>query len=152
VNNTLVSLGLIDHPLSFFLYSRLGVMIVLSCMLLPFAIVPIHAALSNVSRELLEAARDLGAGPADAVRTVLLPIAHKGVFSGFAFAFVLSAGDYVTAQLVGGTSTQMVGNIIVDQFGANFDWPLASAIGVITTVVAGLVLLLAAAMLRGIVK
>jgi ABC-type spermidine/putrescine transport system permease subunit I len=152
VNKTLLELRVVDHPLSFLVYSQFGVILVLICMLLPFAIIPMYSALGNVSRELLDASRDLGAGPIEAIRTVLIPIAHKGIVAGFAFAFVLAGGDYVTPQLVGGASTQMVGNIIADQFGASFDWPLASAIGVVTTFIAGGALFLVSILLKRITK
>jgi spermidine/putrescine transport system permease protein len=140
INSSLMAVGLIKQPLTVLLYSRTGVMLVLFSMLLPFSISPLLAAFSNVPRELLHAGRDLGGGAVESVRTVLLPIAHKGVLTAFAFAFVLSAGDYVTAQLIGGAGNQMVGNVIADQFGASFDWPLASALGVITAASAGAVI------------
>jgi spermidine/putrescine transport system permease protein len=152
VNETLLTLGAINRPLSFLVYSSFGVVLVLICMLLPFAIIPMYSSLGNVSRELLDASRDLGASPIEAIRTVLIPIARKGIMAAFAFSFVLAAGDYVTPQLVGGASTQMVGNIIADQFGASFDWPLASAIGVTTTFIAGWVLFAVSRLLRWITK
>jgi spermidine/putrescine transport system permease protein len=152
LNDTIMRLGLSDHPLAFLLYSKFAVILVLVNILLPFAIIPLYSALGNVPREALEAARDLGAGPFTTIRTVVLPLAHRGVVTAFAFSFVLAAGDYVTPQLVGGVSSQMVGNVIADQFGASFDWPLASALGVLSTVSAAAVIYLVSLILRRIVR
>lgn len=148
INDTIVRLGLSDHPLGFLLYSRFAVILVLINILLPFAIIPLYSALGNISREVIEAAGDMGAGAFTTIRTVVVPLAHRGIVTAFAFTFVLAAGDYVTPQLVGGVSSQMVGNVIADQFGASFDWPLASALGVIATICSALVIFIFSAVLR----
>jgi spermidine/putrescine transport system permease protein len=152
INDTIIRLGLTDHPLSFLLYSRFAVILVLINILLPFAIIPLYSALGNVPKDAIEAARDLGSSPLNAIRTVVIPLAHRGVVTAFAFSFVLAAGDYVTPQLVGGVSSQMVGNVIADQFGASFDWPLASALGVISTIAATVVIFAFSVLLRRVAR
>ena len=152
VNDTLVRFGIIDQPLGFLLYSRFAVILVLVNILLPFAIIPLYSALGNVPRETVEASRDLGASPFTAIRTVVMPIAHRGIVTAFAFCFVLAAGDYVTPQLVGGVASQMVGNVIADQFGASFDWPLASALGVLATICAALLIFVFSFVLRRVTR
>lgn len=152
INDTLIRVGLLDQPLGFLLYSKFAVILVLINILLPFAIIPLYSALGNVPREALEAARDLGGSPITAIRTVVMPLAHRGIVTAFAFSFVLAAGDYVTPQLVGGVSSQMVGNVIADQFGASFDWPLASALGVMSTIAAAIVIYLVSISLRRITR
>ena len=57
-----------------------------------------------------------------------LPLSIRGVQAAFALCFIIAAGDYVTPQLVGGTRGQMLGNVISDQFGLTFNWPLGSAL------------------------
>jgi spermidine/putrescine transport system permease protein len=132
INSALKRLGLIDQPLSFLLYSRTAAIIVFVNFLAPLAILPIYAALQNVRQEEVEAARDLGAGAFSAFRKVTLPLAWNGVFAAFSLTFIISAGDYVTPQLVGGTSGSMIGRAVVDSFGITFDWPLGSALSFLT--------------------
>ncbi len=132
VNEGLIRLGLIDQPLSFLLFSRPAAILVLVNFLVPLAILPIYAALQNVRSEEVEAARDLGAGPFAAFRRVTLPLAWSGVFVAFAISFIIAAGDYVTPQLVGGTSGSMIGRAIANQFGVTFEWPRGAALAFLT--------------------
>jgi spermidine/putrescine transport system permease protein len=141
INSALTSLGVIDEPLSFLLYSRFAVILTFVSILMPFAILPLYASMQNVPRELLEAARDLGAGAIARFRTVILPLTRTGARTAFAFAFLLSAGDFVTPTLLGGAKGLMVGNVIADQFGASSNLPLGAALGVVVIVVAGVVIL-----------
>jgi spermidine/putrescine transport system permease protein len=128
INEILQLLRLIDEPLTFLLYSRTAAIIVLANFLLPIALVPIYAALQNVKDEEIEAARDLGCGPARALLKVTLPLAWRGIFAAFALCFIVAAGDYVTPQLVGGTTGTMIGRAIVDSFGITYEWPIGAAL------------------------
>lgn len=148
VNSALASMGLISDPLDFLIFSRFAVVVTLVNFLLPFAILPLYSAMQNVPRDALEAGRDLGGGPLAVFRTILLPVTTTGIRVAFAFAFVLAAGDYVTPALVGGTSGQMVGNIIADQFGPAFNWPLGSALAFTTLALALVVYWIVGALLR----
>lgn len=133
LNTTLQYLGLIDAPLDFLIYSQLAVIVTLFGLLLPLAVLPIYSAMLNVPDDFLEAARDLGAGFWQRLRTVLLPMVMSGVTTAFAFAFLLSAGDFVTPSLVGGMQSTMIGNIIADQFrGIGANWPLGAALAFVT--------------------
>jgi len=116
INQLLLSLGLISEPLSFFLYSKGAVVITLIHVFLPFTILPILASLQNIDPSVIESAKDLGASPMKAFFKVTFPLSSTGVTSAFLYAFVLAAGDYVTPQLVGGTSGMMVGLSIANQF------------------------------------
>jgi spermidine/putrescine transport system permease protein len=86
----------------------------------------------------IEAARSLGGSGLAVFRTVTFPMTMTGAKAAFAFAFVLTCGDYVTPTLVGGTNGIMIGNVIADQFGVSYNWPLGAALA-ITTMVAVLV-------------
>lgn len=132
INEGLRRLGVIEEPLSFLLFSRPATIIVLVNFLVPLAILPIYAALQNVRDEEVEAARDLGAGAFRAFWKVTLPMAWSGVFAAFAICFIIAAGDYVTPQLVGGTSGAMIGRAIADQFGVTFEWPRGAALSFLT--------------------
>jgi spermidine/putrescine transport system permease protein len=135
INSLLHSVGLIDDPLSFLIFSRFAVVVTLVNILLPFAVLPLYAAMQNVPRDALEAARDLGGGPLTVFRSVTLPLTSTGLRIAFAFAFVLASGDFVTPAMVGGTNGLMIGNVIADQFGVAFNWPLGAALALSTLVV-----------------
>jgi spermidine/putrescine transport system permease protein len=89
---------------------------------------PILSSLQNIQPELIEAAKDLGCNALRAFIKVTLPLSMTGVLSGFMYTFILSAGDYITPQLVGGTSGSMIGSSIANQFVKTGNWPLGSAI------------------------
>ena len=127
LNQALMGLGLTDQPLAFLIYSRGSVIVALVHFLLPFAILPIYASLRNVSGTTIEAARDLGASAWQVLTRVIIPQSLSGLFSAFAFCFLLAAGDYVTPMLLGGTSGSMLGQFVLLEFSTNFNWPAGSA-------------------------
>ncbi len=121
INSALSSVGL--HPLSFLLYSRFAVMLVLGYVWLPFVALPIFVTLDTLDRRLLEAASDLYASRLQAFVRVTLPLSMPGVVAAFLFVFIPTVGEFVTPSLVGGTSGYMYGNQIVDLFQQGFpDW------------------------------
>jgi len=122
-----MGLGLTREPLAFLIYSRGAVVIALVHFLLPFAILPIYAALRTVTDATIEAARDLGARPSQTLVRVILPQIKAGLFAAFAFCFLLAAGDYVTPMLLGGTSGSMLGQFVLIEFSTRFNWPAGSA-------------------------
>ncbi len=132
INTALLTLGVVQEPLSYLLFSRFATTITLVNFLVPLAVLPIYAALQNVRDEEIEAARDLGAGAAGAFWRVTLPLAWPGVFAAFALTFIIAAGDYVTPQLVGGTGGAMIGRTIASTFGTAFNWPLGAALSFLT--------------------
>jgi spermidine/putrescine transport system permease protein len=133
LNAMLQWLGLTDQPLAFLIYSNFAVVVTLTALLLPLAVLPIYSAMCNVSRDHLEAARDLGSSGGHLVRTILLPMVLPGVRAAFAFAFFLAAGDFVTPALVGGAQSLMIGNVVADQFrGVGSNWPLGAALAFVT--------------------
>ncbi len=128
VNNFLIWVGVIDEPLLFLVFSRTAVVITLLHIFVPFTILPILSSLANISSDLIEAAKDLGAGPLRAFFKVTLPLSMNGVISGFMYTFILSAGDYITPELVGGKTGMMIGRSVADQFIRTGNWPRGSAI------------------------
>jgi putative spermidine/putrescine transport system permease protein len=101
---------------------------------LPYVILPIFAALDRVPDSLLEAAGDLGAPARTVVRTIVMPLLVPGIVAGAIFSFSLTMGDYITVNIVGGTS-QMLGNLVFVNAGAANNLPLAAAIAMIPIVV-----------------
>lgn len=128
VNSFLTWLGLIDEPLWFLLFSPFATLLVLTYNYLPFMILALWAAFEALNDDYLEAAQDLGAGRFDLFVRVILPLTSPGLLAGGLMVMVLVAGDYLTPQLVGGSSGVTLTSAIHDLFGAAFDWPLAAAL------------------------
>ncbi len=141
VSVILMALGLADEPDSYLLYNWTGVVVTLLNVYLPFATLPIYSALLNIERSVIEAARDLGASPLRAFYEVTLPLSTSGVKAAFLFIFLLTAGDFVTPELIGGSGGRMIGNAIATQFGVVYNWPLGSALA-FTTILAIFLLLM----------
>ena len=109
-------------------YGITAVVITLSYMWLPYMILPIYAGLERLPNSLLDAAGDLGASSSRTMVDVVLPILKPAVIAGSIFTFSLSLGDYITVQIVGGKS-QMLGNVVYQNFGLNL--PFAAAVATI---------------------
>jgi spermidine/putrescine transport system permease protein len=131
INSLLIDLGLISHPLSFLVFSRFAVILVQTHLAMPFAFIPVYAAMERLPNHLMHAAADLGGNRRRQFVHVELPLIAPGVVAGATFAFVLAFGDYFAPNLVGSPGGVTIGNIAADQFGEAFDWPLGAAIGVI---------------------
>jgi spermidine/putrescine transport system permease protein len=127
-NTVLMQLGLTQEPIEFLLFSRFAVVVALVNIFIPFTAAIIYAALENVQRDQIEAARDLGATPMIAFWKVTLPLTGRAVFAGFLFVFLLTAADYITPQLIGGTSGSMIGVVVYDQFVRLGNWGLGAAL------------------------
>jgi spermidine/putrescine transport system permease protein len=140
LNSFLGVLGFSGEPLEFLLFSRAAVVIALVNIYIPFTALTVFAALENIGRDLVEAARDLGAGPIVAFRKVILPLTGRAVFTGFLFVFLLTAADYVTPQLIGGTTGAMIGVVVYDQFVKLGNWGLGAALSFYIVLVFALVL------------
>jgi spermidine/putrescine transport system permease protein len=128
LNTLLQYLHLTSHPLEFLLYSPFAVVLTLTHIYTPFAILPIYASLEHIPRNLVEASHDLGASPLETFWRVILPLSLPGVIAGATFAFVLSLGDFLAPLLLGGPRGIMISNIVVSLFGAAYNWPLGAAI------------------------
>jgi putative spermidine/putrescine transport system permease protein len=115
-------------------YGLSAVVIAQAYIWLPYVILPIFAALDRVPDSLLEAAGDLGAPTRTVVRTIVMPLLVPGIIAGAIFSFSLTMGDYITVNIVGGTS-QMLGNLVFVNAGAANNLPLAAAIAMIPIVV-----------------
>jgi spermidine/putrescine transport system permease protein len=130
INSGLKSLGLIEQPLEFLLYSPTAVVITLAHAWAAFAILPIYVSLEKIDRSLLEAAADLGDGPVARFFRVTLPLSLPGVIAAMLLIFIPTVGDYVTPALVGGPDGIMIANIIQAHFGKVNDWPMGAALSV----------------------
>jgi spermidine/putrescine transport system permease protein len=144
LNGLLLASGLIDHPLTFLLYSRWAVILALTHIYTPFTLMPIYAVLEAIPPSLREASQDLYASRWQTFRRIILPLSLPGVLAGSTFAFVLSMGDFLAPQLLGGNdSALMVSNLVWSLFGVAYNWPLGAAISVVVLLLTLLLLWLA---------
>jgi spermidine/putrescine transport system permease protein len=150
VNYLLMGLGLADGPRSYLMHTPWAVVLVLLNVYIPFATLPIFSALLNIERDVLDAASDLGASPLRTFWQVTLPLSAPGVVAAFSFIFLLSAGDFVTPELVGGINGMMIGNAVATQFGMLSNWPLGAAMVFSTILVIVLALAAVLAVRRGL--
>jgi spermidine/putrescine transport system permease protein len=95
-----------------------------------FMILPVYASLERMDTSLIEAGKDLYHGPLRTFFSVTLPATRAGLFGGMLLVFLPALGDFVSAQLLGGPSTYMIGNLIQQQFLEGQNWPLGSAMTV----------------------
>lgn len=142
VNQLLLSLGVVEKPSQLFLFNQRAVLITMVVIYLPFVILPIFLALERIPRSLLHASIDLGAGAWDTFRRIVLPLSFPGTVAGALFVFVLALGDFITPQMVGGTTGFTIGRVIYSQFGLAFDWPFGAAMAAILflTALAGILM------------
>jgi len=143
LNQALMALGFLDEPSKAFLYNQRAVLLTMTVVYLPFVILPVFISLERIPNSLLEASTDLGASAWSSFRHVVLPLSLPGTVAGALFAFVLALGDFVTPQMVGGTSGFTYGRLVWSQFGLAYNWPLGAAMAALLFATALLVILLA---------
>ncbi|WP_282606888.1 ABC transporter permease [Pelagibius sp. Alg239-R121] len=139
LNSGLLTVGLIDEPLSFILYNPNAVVLTLAHAWAPFAILPIYVSLQKIDPSLLEAATDLGNTAIERFLRVTLPLSIPGVIAASLIIFIPTVGDYVTPALVGGADGKMIANLIQVQFGAANDWPMGATLSIMAILVVAFV-------------
>lgn len=129
INGLLISLGIIDEPMRM-LYTEFAVYVGIVYTYVPFMILPLYANMEKLDWTLLEAAADLGARPMATFFTVTLPMTAPGILAGSLLVFIPATGEYVIPDLLGGGNVLMIGRILYNEFNANIDWPVASAVAI----------------------
>jgi putative spermidine/putrescine transport system permease protein len=137
------SLHKVGLPAANVAYTNTAMWIVFSYIWLPFMILPVYAALERIPHAYIEASRDLGGKGARTLRSVILPLALPGIVAGSIFTFSLTLGDFITPVLVGGTSSQFIGNVVYDVALQSSNVPFAAAFAVVPLCVMGVYLLIA---------
>jgi len=112
-------------------YSNTAMWLVFSYIWLPFMIVPVYGALERIPDSLFEASSDLGARNLRTLCRVVLPLALPGIVAGSIFTFSLTLGDFITPLLVGGASSNFIGNAIYLQLGTAGNLPFAAALATV---------------------
>jgi spermidine/putrescine transport system permease protein len=146
INTVLLSAGVIHVPLPM-LYNSGAVILGLVYGFLPFAVLPLYATVERLDPALLEAAADLGSKPWSTLWRVTVPLCAPGIRAAAILVFVPCLGTYLTSDLLGGSKTILIGNLVQNQFTASRDWPFGAAASVALMIVA--IALLLAARRRG---
>ena len=133
INNLLIQFGLIDEPIRM-LYTEFAVYIGIVYTYLPFMILPLYANMERLDNSLNEAAADLGSRPTNTFFKVTLPLTRPGIIAGSLLVFIPATGEYVIPDLLGGGNVLMIGRLLFNEFSANTDWPVASAVAIILLV------------------
>lgn len=133
LNQLLLSLNVIDQPL-IILNTNTAIFIGIVYSYLPFMILPLYSALEKMDYTLIEAANDLGCRPLGAFWKITFPLSLPGVVAGCLLVFIPAVGEFVIPDLLGGSETLMIGKTLWNEFFANRDWPVASALAVVLLV------------------
>ena len=134
VNNVLLSAGLISAPLSL-MYNRLGVLVGMSYVLLPYMVLTLYAAMRAIEPSLLRAAAGLGASGFYTFRRVYFPLSLHGVLSGALIVYILSIGFFITPALMGGQHDILIAMLIDRALEVAVDWPSAALMSLTLLVV-----------------
>lgn len=133
VNEILTGLGITDGPLQL-VYNRVGVLVAMTHVLLPYMILPLYSVMRSIPPAHLRAAYSLGARPVGAFLRVYLPQTLPGIGAGALLVFILALGYYITPALVGGPADQMISWFIAFYTTSTVNWGMASALGLLLLV------------------
>jgi putrescine transport system permease protein len=134
LNQALLGLRIIDAPISW-LATDYAVYIGIVYSYFPFMVLPLYAALEKMDETLLEAAADLGSPPWRSFFAVTVPLSLPGIVAGALLCFIPIMGEFVIPDLLGSSSTAMIGQTLWLEFFGNRDWPVASALAVVLLVI-----------------
>src|SRR5579872_5740094 len=141
INSILMWIGIIDKPLSL-LFTDTAVMIGLVYNLLPFMVLPLLTNIERLDNRLLDAARDLGANRVTTFRRITLPLTMPGIVSGCILVFLPAMTIFYIPDLLGGSKSILLGNLIQNQFLIAQNWPLGAAISIVFTLLLIVLLLI----------
>ena len=130
LNQVLLATGIISEPL-IILNTHTAIFIGIVYSYLPFMILPLYSSLEKMDYSLIEAAQDLGCPPINAFWKITFRLSLPGVVAGCMLVFIPAVGEFVIPDLLGGSETLMIGKTLWNEFNANRDWPVSSAVAVI---------------------
>ncbi len=141
INTFLEQAGVIDEPLEL-LYNNFAVVVGMIYMFLPFAVLPMYSSIEKLDHGLIEASKDLGAGPVKTFFRVSLPLTMPGIVAAIILTFIPCIGYYMVTDLLGGGTNLMIGNLIYRQFTISRNWPFGAALSMVLALIIFLMLLL----------
>lgn len=134
INTVLMSLHIIDEPLEL-LYNNFAIIVGMIYMFLPFAVLPMYSSIEKMDPGLIEASKDLGAGPVKTFIKVVLPLTAPGIFAAVILTFIPCIGYYMVTDMLGGGTSLMIGNLIYRQFTISRNWPFGAAVSMILALI-----------------
>lgn len=129
INNSLLSINAIKEPLSL-MYNNFGIILGMTYTLLPFMLLPICSSVFKIDKNIIEAARDLGANKKDIFIKIILPETITGLFNGALMVFLPAIGYFFISDILGGGKIMIIGNLIKNQFLTARNWPFGAAISI----------------------
>ena len=130
INDLLVAIGLVgDDGRLAMIYNMTGTIVAMTHVLLPFMVLPLYSVMRAIPHHYMNAASSLGATPAQAFLRVYWPQTLPGVGAGSLLVFILAIGYYITPALVGGSSGQLISNMVAYHMQTSLNWGLAAALG-----------------------
>jgi len=139
INTVLEGIGVISEPLDWLIFTKFAVVIVLTASWLPYAVIPLYAAMKTIDRRVLEAARDLGSGWWTTFRRIVLPLTAAGFLATVVIVFIPIISDFAAPALVGGTSGRMMASVIEELFLGRGQWGVGSALTFVLLGASGIV-------------
>jgi len=133
LNSLIMNLGILNHPIEI-LYTRGAVVLGMVYILFPYMVLPLFASIDKLDLSLLEASNDLGGNKTKTFLNITLPLTSPGVFSGTILVFIPSLGYFFVSDIMGGAKSQLIGNLIENQFKAANNWPLGAALSMLLIV------------------
>lgn len=133
VNRTLISMGLVDRPVEFF-YNKLGILIGMTNVLLPFLILPVFAAMIRIDKRLLQVAETLGASRLRIFWQVFFPLTLPALLASAILVFILCLGFYITPAVLGGGRFPLVANMLDLLINRYPRWEIAAVVSVVLVV------------------
>ncbi len=133
LNTLLVQLHLVEQPLEI-LYTRGAVLLGMVYILFPYMVLPLFSSIDKLDFSLLEASNDLGANKVKTFLHITFPLTAPGIFSGTILVFIPSLGYFFVSDIMGGAKSQLIGNLIENQFKAANNWPLGAALSMLLIV------------------
>lgn len=141
LNTLLMRLGLIQRPLKL-LYTEFSVLIGMVYGMIPFFVLPVYSSVERLDWTMVEASRDLGASPFKAFITVTIPMTLPGLMAGLVLTFIPSIGLFFISDLLGGSNTALLGNLIQNELLKSHDLPFAATLSVLLLMMTGAVILI----------
>ncbi len=130
LNSYLMQMGIIHAPLQL-LYTNGAVILGLTYALFPFMVLSLYSSIEALDKTYLEAASDLGASPVQTFLRVTLPLTMPGISAGIILVFIPTLGLFYVSDLLGGSKTMLIGNLIQNQFLTARNWPFGSAMSIL---------------------
>lgn len=129
INNGLLDMNVISKPLNL-MYNNFGIILGMTYTLLPFMLLPICSSVFKIDKNIIEAARDLGANKLEIFTKIIIPETITGFFNGALMVFLPAIGYFFISDILGGGKIMIIGNLIKNQFLTARNWPLGSSISI----------------------